>query len=239
MAGAGVAVGRQRPVRGDGRTFRHARCPGRPQSRARVSAVAGLLWTVVSSTVALVSRVGWVLLALVGLAGARAGVSGSAGYMAVRAVGGMAQAAAGFPAAVGDSYADLGADEHGGTVDIRFVQELAWDNQKAKGFNTTDVPLEFGLLTPEVGEAFTAWRKRLSDLGEELADILIYLAGLAQMTGIDLSTEVERKLAKNSDRIYETDARGWAAPTTLLSPPNCREHAPWGNWWHAADRCDL
>ena len=40
------------------------------------------------------------------------------------------------------------------------------------------------------------------------ADILIYLAGLAQMTGIDLSTEVERKLAKNSDRIHETDARG-------------------------------
>ena len=28
------------------------------------------------------------------------------------------------------------------------------------------------------------------------------------MTGIDLSTDVERKLAKNSDRIYETDARG-------------------------------
>jgi NTP pyrophosphatase (non-canonical NTP hydrolase) len=93
-------------------------------------------------------------------------------------------------------------------VDIRSVQELAWDNKKAKGFNTTDVPLEFGLLTAEVGEAFTAWRKRLPDFGEELADILIYLAGLAQTTGIDLSTEVERKLAKNSDRIYETDARG-------------------------------
>ncbi len=30
----------------------------------------------------------------------------------------------------------------------------------------------------------------------------------AVTTGIDLSTEVERKLAKNSDRIYETDARG-------------------------------
>jgi len=36
----------------------------------------------------------------------------------------------------------------------------------------------------------------------------IYLGGLAQMTSIDLSTEVERTLAKNSDRIYETDARG-------------------------------
>ena len=93
-------------------------------------------------------------------------------------------------------------------MDIRSVQELAWDNKRAKGFNTTDVPLEFGLLTAEIGEAFTAWRKHLPDFGEELADILIYLTGLAQMTGIDLSAEVDHKLAKNSGRIYQTDTRG-------------------------------
>lgn len=93
-------------------------------------------------------------------------------------------------------------------MDLRSVQELAWDNKKAKGFNTTNIPLEFGLLTAEIGEAFTAWRKHLPDFGEELADVLIYLTGLAQMTGIDLDTEVERKLAINSARIYETDAHG-------------------------------
>jgi NTP pyrophosphatase (non-canonical NTP hydrolase) len=93
-------------------------------------------------------------------------------------------------------------------LDIRSVQERAWDNKKAKGFNTTDVPLEFGLLTAEIGEAFTAWRRRLPDFGEELADVLIYLAGLSQMTGIDLSAEVEHKLAKNTARSYETDAHG-------------------------------
>jgi len=93
-------------------------------------------------------------------------------------------------------------------MDIGSVQEQAWQNKKAKGFNTTDVPLEFSLLTAEIGEAFTAWRKRLPDFGEELADVLIYLAGLAEMTGIDLSAEVDRKLAKNSARIYETDAHG-------------------------------
>jgi hypothetical protein len=37
---------------------------------------------------------------------------------------------------------------------------------------------------------------------------VIYLAGLAQMTGIDLSAEVEHKLAKNTARSYETDAHG-------------------------------
>ncbi len=93
-------------------------------------------------------------------------------------------------------------------MDIRSVQERAWDNKKAKGFNTTDVPLEFGLLTAEIGEAFTAWRRRLPDFGEELADVLIYLAGLAQMTGIDLSAEVEHKLAKNTARSYATDTHG-------------------------------
>ena len=93
-------------------------------------------------------------------------------------------------------------------MDIRVVQELAWANKKAKGFNTTDVALEFGLLTAEVSEAFTAWRKRLPDFGEELADVAIYLVCLAEMTGVDLAGEVEAKLAKNAARRYERDDRG-------------------------------
>ena len=96
----------------------------------------------------------------------------------------------------------------GGSVDIAVVQRQAWDNKQSKGFNVSDVPLEFGLLTAEIGEAFTAWRKQLPDFGEELADVMIYLAGLAQMTGIDLSGEVERKLAKNAARRYRPDNSG-------------------------------
>lgn len=93
-------------------------------------------------------------------------------------------------------------------MDITAAQQIAWNNKRAKGFNITDVALEFGLLTAEIGEAFTAWRKRLPDFGEELADVLIYLAGLAQMTGIDLNAEVERKLAKNDARTYKADENG-------------------------------
>jgi len=85
-------------------------------------------------------------------------------------------------------------------VDIREVQRRAWDNKIAKGFNMTDVALEFGLLTAEIGEAFTAWRKHLHEFGEELADVAIYRAGIAQMNGIDLADEVERKLAINERR---------------------------------------
>jgi NTP pyrophosphatase (non-canonical NTP hydrolase) len=93
-------------------------------------------------------------------------------------------------------------------MEIGAVQQLAWQNKIAKGFNTSDVALEFGLLTAEVGEAFTAWRKRQADLGEELADVLIYVACLAEMTGVDLASEVSAKLAKNAARRYERDSRG-------------------------------
>lgn len=93
-------------------------------------------------------------------------------------------------------------------MDIAAVQRLAWQNKLAKDFNISDVALEFGLLTAEVGEAFTAWRKRQPDLGEELADVLIYATCLAEMTGVDLSAEVERKLATNAARQYERNERG-------------------------------
>ncbi len=93
-------------------------------------------------------------------------------------------------------------------MDIQFAQKLAWENKTAKGFNTTDVPLEFGLLTAEIGEAFTAWRKGLPDFGEELADVFLYLVALAEMNDIDLADEVARKIDKNSRRTYERNEHG-------------------------------
>jgi NTP pyrophosphatase (non-canonical NTP hydrolase) len=93
-------------------------------------------------------------------------------------------------------------------LEIAHAQQAAWENKLAKGFNTTDVALEFGLLTAEVGEAFTAWRKGLPDFGEELADVFLYTVALAQMNGIDLAAEVARKVEKNRRRTYARDARG-------------------------------
>jgi hypothetical protein len=91
----------------------------------------------------------------------------------------------------------------GGAVDIRSGQMLAWDNKVAKGFNTTDVPLEFCLLQSEVAEAFDSWRKGRVDVGEELADAAIFLFGLAQMTGVDLDEEVEAKMAENARQLSD------------------------------------
>ena len=88
-------------------------------------------------------------------------------------------------------------------MDIRSAQKLAWDNKTAKGFNTTDVPMEFCLLNGEVAEAFDAWRKGRQDVGEELADSAIYLLGLAEMIGIDLQNEIGAKMEKNVTRVYQ------------------------------------
>lgn len=99
-------------------------------------------------------------------------------------------------------------------MNIRSAQKLAWGNKLAKGFNTTDVPLEFGLLTAEVGEAFTAWRKGLPDFGEELADVFLYLVALAEMTGVDLADEVAHKIEKNAGRTYERNRHGALVKTT-------------------------
>ena len=88
-------------------------------------------------------------------------------------------------------------------MDIRSGQKLAWENKVTKGFNLTNVPLEFCLLQAEIAEAFHEWRNGGANIGEELADAAIGLLGLAGMAGIDLQAEVEAKLAKNAARIYQ------------------------------------
>ncbi|MGH3393238.1 MAG: MazG-like family protein [Streptosporangiaceae bacterium] len=64
------------------------------------------------------------------------------------------------------------------------------------------MPLEFCLLNGEVAEAFDAWRKSRPEVGEELADIAIFLLSLAEMVGVDLQDAVEAKLAANEARVY-------------------------------------
>ena len=41
------------------------------------------------------------------------------------------------------------------------------------------------------------------DLGEELADVAIYLLAISEMLGFDLQAEIENKVAKNAKRVYK------------------------------------
>jgi len=102
-------------------------------------------------------------------------------------------------------------------LNIRSAQRLAWGNKVGKGFNTTDVPLEFCLLQGEMAEAFDAWRKGRADVAEELADAVIYLLSLAEMLGIDVQDAVEAKLVKNAARTYEPLPHGTLVKSS--SPP--------------------
>jgi len=80
-------------------------------------------------------------------------------------------------------------------MDIRSAQKIAWDTGLAKGINTNDVSLGFGLLSDEVSKAFDAWSEGRREMAEELAAIAIFLLRLAEMVGTDLEEVVEGKLA--------------------------------------------
>ena len=86
---------------------------------------------------------------------------------------------------------------------MKEIQKQIWQNKVNKGFNTTDVNKEFCLLYGEVAEAYEAYRKKKDDLGEELADIAIYLMGLSEMLGFDLEDQILSKVSKNEKRVYK------------------------------------
>lgn len=83
------------------------------------------------------------------------------------------------------------------------MQKEVYQNKLNKGFNVTDVNMEFCLLYGEVAEAYDAWRKKKPNVGEELADIAIYLMGLSEILSVDLESEIEKKAAINTDRVYK------------------------------------
>ena len=88
-------------------------------------------------------------------------------------------------------------------MDLKKIQKDVFQNKLNKGFNTTDVNKEFCFLYGEVAEAYDAYRKDKDDLGEELADVAIYLLGLSEILGIDLEDEIQKKVYKNSKREYK------------------------------------
>lgn len=88
-------------------------------------------------------------------------------------------------------------------IDLKALQKEVYQNKVQKKFNTTDVPMEFCFLYEELSEAYRAYRKKLPDLGEELADVFIYLIGLSEILGTNLEEEVLKKVEKNRKREYE------------------------------------
>lgn len=86
---------------------------------------------------------------------------------------------------------------------LRNIQKEIFDNKAKKGFNTTNVEFEFCLTYGELAEAFEAYRKKSITVGEELADVAIFLYGIAEILGFDLNNEILKKVDKNKNRIYD------------------------------------
>ena len=86
-------------------------------------------------------------------------------------------------------------------IDFKKLQKDVYQNKVNHGFNVTDVNMEFCLAYGELGEAYMAWLKKKDDLGEEFADVVIYLMGLSEILGIDLETEIVNKIDKNAKRV--------------------------------------
>ncbi|MCL2371339.1 hypothetical protein FWC63_01165 [Candidatus Saccharibacteria bacterium] len=87
------------------------------------------------------------------------------------------------------------------------MQKLAYQNKLDKGFNVTDVSMEFCLLHGELAEAYESFSRQRGNVGEELADVAIYLMGLSQMLDVDLEAEIAKKIARNESRKYQKDGK--------------------------------
>lgn len=87
--------------------------------------------------------------------------------------------------------------------DLNKIQKDVYQNKLDKGFNVTDINKEFCLTYGEIAEAYEAWRKKKDDVGEEIADVVIYLLGLSEILHIDLEEEILRKINKNKHREYK------------------------------------
>ncbi len=94
-------------------------------------------------------------------------------------------------------------------IEMKKLQQQVFENKVAHGFNTTSVDEEVCHIMSELAEAWEAYRKKTKeDFAEELADIAIYLLGLAEMTGIDLEKEILAKMEINSARKYHRNENG-------------------------------
>jgi len=87
-------------------------------------------------------------------------------------------------------------------IDLKQLQKRVYQNKVAKHFNVTDIYMEFCYAYGELAEACDAYIKKKDDLGEELADVVLYLLGLSEILGIDLEKELLNKIDKNEKRQY-------------------------------------
>ena len=101
-------------------------------------------------------------------------------------------------------------------IDTKKLQKAVMENKKRHGFNTTDIEFELLRLHGEANELFEAWRKNnKKNINEELADVGIFLLGIAEMLGSDLGEDIVNKMKINEKRIYKNGVKLGPADTDI------------------------
>jgi NTP pyrophosphatase (non-canonical NTP hydrolase) len=90
-------------------------------------------------------------------------------------------------------------------VNLKKLQKEILKNKLAKGFNTTDIAMEFCFTHEELSEAFHKFNRGEKGVGEELADVAIYLLGMSEILGFNLEKELIAKVEKNKKRKFKKE----------------------------------
>ncbi|MBI2631145.1 hypothetical protein HYW73_02945 [Candidatus Nomurabacteria bacterium] len=90
-------------------------------------------------------------------------------------------------------------------IDLKKLQKEVIRNKIEKGFNMTDVALEFCRAHEELSEAFSKYNKGQDGVAEEFADVTIFILGMCENMGFDLEKELVKKIEINKKRIYKKE----------------------------------
>jgi len=70
----------------------------------------------------------------------------------------------------------------------------------------------FQWISPEESRQIAGDPAKLSDVGEELADVLCYALAMGNMLGLDLATPIRDKMAKNERKYPAEEFKGRYGP---------------------------
>lgn len=90
-------------------------------------------------------------------------------------------------------------------IDLNELQKEIMRNKIEKGFNTTDVAMEFCRAHEELSEAYSKFSKNQDGVAEEFADVAIFILGMCEILGYDLEKELVEKIQKNKNRKYRKE----------------------------------
>ena len=90
-------------------------------------------------------------------------------------------------------------------IDLKELQKEIMRNKIEKGFNVTDVALEFCRAHEELSEAFSKFSRSHPGVAEEFADVAVFLLGMSEILGFDLEKELVRKIEINKNRKYKKE----------------------------------